>query len=131
MSTLYAILFYSSFDENEAIKTVHEAIKNGINFIDTAPWYGQRKSEEILGRALKDVPRKAYYIATKIGRYEVDVENMFDFSAKKTRESVEKSLELLGIETIDVIQVFAHIMSLPKALRFISKCLTTVIDSRH
>lgn len=98
-------IFYSSVNEPEGIKTVQEAIRKGINYIDTSPWYGQRKSEEILGKALKDVPRKAYYIGTKIGRYEKDVENMFDFSSKKTRESVEESLQLLGIQTIDVIQV--------------------------
>ncbi|KAJ6633177.1 ATP-binding cassette sub-family B member 6 [Pseudolycoriella hygida] len=97
--------FYGALDENGAICTVQQAIRMGINYIDTAPWYGQRKSEEILGRALKDIPRKAFYIATKIGRYELDVEQMFDFSAKKTRESVEKSLELLGVGTIDVIQI--------------------------
>lgn len=84
---------------------MQEALRKGINYIDTAPWYGQGKSEELLGKALKDVPRSAYYIGTKVGRYELDVENMFDFSAKKTRESVEKSLKLLGISTIDVIQV--------------------------
>ncbi len=101
-------LIYSSVDESEAIKTVHEAIKKGINFIDTAPWYGHRKSEELLGRELKGIPRRAYYIATKIGRYESDVENMFDFSGKKTRESVKKSLELLGVDSIDVIQVYFY-----------------------
>lgn len=107
------IFSFSSLDEDEAIKTVHEAIKKGINFIDTAPWYGQRKSEEVLGRALKDVPRKAYYIASKIGRYEIDVEKMFDFSSKKTRESVEKSLKLLGVESIDLIQVCFGKIQLP------------------
>ncbi|XP_033149503.1 L-galactose dehydrogenase isoform X2 [Drosophila busckii] len=93
------------FDLEEGIKTVQEAIKAGINYIDTAPWYGQGRSEEVLGLALKDVPRKAYYIATKVGRYELDYQNMFDFSGQKARESVEKSLKLLGLEYIDVIQI--------------------------
>ena len=39
----------------------------GINYIDTAPWYGHGRSEEVLGRALQSVPRQAYYIATKVG----------------------------------------------------------------
>ncbi|KAL7730987.1 hypothetical protein ACLKA6_014214 [Drosophila palustris] len=93
------------FDLDEAIKTVHEALKAGINYIDTAPWYGQGRSEEVLGKALKDVPRESYYIATKVARYELDYEHMFDFSAKKTRESVEKSLQLLGLDYVDVIQI--------------------------
>ncbi|XP_034487409.1 L-galactose dehydrogenase [Drosophila innubila] len=93
------------FDLDEGIKTVHDALKAGINYIDTAPWYGQGRSEEVLGKALKDVPREAYYIATKVARYELDYEHMFDFSAKKTRESVEKSLKLLGLDYVDVIQI--------------------------
>ncbi|BFF89926.1 L-galactose dehydrogenase [Drosophila madeirensis] len=93
------------FELEEAIQTVHEALKSGINYIDTAPWYGQGRSEEVLGQALKDVPRESYYIATKVARYELDYENMFDFSAKKTRESVEKSLKLLGLKYVDIIQI--------------------------
>lgn len=54
---------------------------------------------------LRDIPREAYYIATKVGRYEKDLTKMFDFSAKKTRESVEKSLQLLGLDYVDIIQV--------------------------
>lgn len=100
-----ASLLASSFEEDEGIKTVHAALKSGINYIDTAPWYGQGRSEEVLGQALKDVPREAYYIATKVARYELNYEDMFDFSAKKTRESVEKSLKLLGLEYVDVIQI--------------------------
>ncbi|XP_037949140.1 L-galactose dehydrogenase-like [Teleopsis dalmanni] len=97
--------FYGELDLDEAIKTVHKAIKTGINYIDTAPYYGQGRSEEVLGLALKEIPRQAYYIATKVGRYTKKYETMFDFSAKKTRESIYKSLELLGLDYIDVIQI--------------------------
>lgn len=100
-----ASLLACSFETDEGIKTVHAALKSGINYIDTAPWYGQGRSEEVLGQALKDVPRETYYIATKVGRYELDFEGMFDFSAKKTRESFEKSLKLLGVKYVDVIQI--------------------------
>jgi predicted aldo/keto reductase-like oxidoreductase len=40
------------YDEAEAIATVHEALKQGINYIDTAPWYGQGHSEELLGKVM-------------------------------------------------------------------------------
>ncbi|XP_030240308.1 L-galactose dehydrogenase isoform X1 [Drosophila navojoa] len=98
-------LFDKKFDEEEGIRTVQEAIKSGINYIDTAPFYGQGQSEQVLGKALMDVPREAYYIATKVGRYELEPERMFDFSAAKTRESVKKSLGLLGLDYVDVLQV--------------------------
>lgn len=54
---------------------------------------------------MKGIPREAYYIATKVGRYELDYENMFNFSKEKTRKSIDKSLELLGLNYVDVIQV--------------------------
>jgi len=97
--------FFGELDEPGAIRTIQQAIRSGINYVDTAPWYGQGKSEEILGKALKDVPREAYYIATKIGRYEKEISKQMDYSAKKTRESVEKSLKLLGLPYVDVIQI--------------------------
>ncbi|XP_055542441.1 uncharacterized protein LOC129728084 [Wyeomyia smithii] len=96
---------YGNLGETDGVKAVHLALKSGINYIDTAPYYGQGRSEEILGVALKDVPRQAYYIATKVGRYETDYRRMFDYSAKKTRESVEKSLKLLGVKCLDVVQI--------------------------
>lgn len=92
-------------DESNAIKTIINAIKSGVNYIDTAYWYGQGKSEQILGKALKQIPRDTYYIGTKVGRYEMDIEKQFDFSAEKTIQSFERSLELLGLDYVDIIQV--------------------------
>jgi aryl-alcohol dehydrogenase-like predicted oxidoreductase len=40
-----------------------------------------------------------------VGRYEPNFEKMFDFSAAKTIESVDQSLQLLGLDYVDVIQV--------------------------
>lgn len=96
---------YGTYDEADAIEAIRQAIKQGINYIDTAPWYGQGRSETTLGKALQGIPRQAYYIATKVGRYELDYENMFDFTVEKTRKSFRKSLELLGVDYVDVIQV--------------------------
>lgn len=84
---------------------VKEALRSGINYIDTAPWYGNGKSETILGKALHDIPRSCYYIATKVGRYEPEVDKMFDFSAERTLRSIDESLARLGLDYIDVIQV--------------------------
>ena len=41
---------YREFDEEEAVTMIQEALKKGINYIDTAPYYGQGRSEEILGK---------------------------------------------------------------------------------
>ncbi|XP_052867578.1 uncharacterized protein LOC128273613 [Anopheles cruzii] len=96
---------FGDLDVEDAIKAVEMAVRQGINYIDTAPYYGQGRSEEVLGLAFKNIPRQAFYVATKVGRYERNFEGMFDYSAQKTRESVEKSLQLLGVDCIDVVQI--------------------------
>ena len=55
-------------DEAESIRTIHAAIDQGINLIDTAPVYGFGRSEEIVGQALADGGRRdRVLIATKVG----------------------------------------------------------------
>ena len=92
---------FKRIDESEAVRTVHAALSEGINYFDTAPFYGLTKAEEVLGRGLKGVPRDQYYLATKVGRYG---EHEFDFSAERTRTSVDQSLSRLGVDFVDVIQ---------------------------
>lgn len=96
-----------AFDEQHGIETIRQAIRSGINYIDTAPYYGQGRSEQILGKALKGVPREAYYIATKVGRYDVAPNKQFDFSYERTMKSVDVSLDYLGLDYVDLIQVSA------------------------
>ncbi len=92
---------FRDIDEAQGLRTVHTAIDLGINFIDVSPYYGLTKAETVLGKALKSIPRGAYYLATKVGRYG---ENSFDFSAERVTASVDESLQRLGVETIDLIQ---------------------------
>ncbi|KAJ8949592.1 hypothetical protein NQ314_008174 [Rhamnusium bicolor] len=54
---------------------------------------------------LEGIPRKAYYLATKVGRYEKDPKLMFDFSAEKTKKNIDSSLKRLGLEYVDILQV--------------------------
>lgn len=44
-----------SYDEAEAIETIRQAIRQGVNYIDTAPWYGQGRSEEVIGKVLNKI----------------------------------------------------------------------------
>lgn len=91
--------------EAEGIQAVFTAIENGINFIDVSPYYGHYKAETVLGKALKDLPRDKYYLSTKVGRYGKDGVNIWDYSAKRAKESVYESLERLNIDYIDIINV--------------------------
>lgn len=96
---------YGNHLEEEATKAVHQSLRRGVNYFDTAYWYGQGKSEKFLGRALKNVSRDKFYIGTKIGRYERDVTNMFDFSARKVIQSAKDSLDRLQMNYVDILQV--------------------------
>ena len=96
---------FHSLKEEEGIKAVHTAIENGINFIDVSPYYGHLKAEVVLGKALKTVDRDKYYLSTKVGRYGKDGVNLWDYSAKKTQESVYESLDRLFVDSIDLINV--------------------------
>lgn len=96
---------FHSLKENEGIQAVHTAVENGINFIDVSPYYGHLKAEMVLGKALKDIDRNAYYLSTKVGRYGKDGVNYWDYSPAKARESVYESMERLHVDHIDLINV--------------------------
>ena len=74
----------SAEDKAAARELVLMCLKAGVNLFDTSHWYGQGRSERMLGHALEGVPRRAYYINSKIGRYDKDPLGMFDFSYEKT-----------------------------------------------
>ena len=86
--------------DDEAVAAVHRAIDLGINYLDTAPLYGE--SERRVGLALADGWREKIYLATKTGTHP---EWRGDFSATGTRRSVENSLRLLGTDYLDVCLV--------------------------
>lgn len=91
---------FRKIDLNEAVKSVHVALDQGMNFIDTSPYYGRGLSESLLGFALDGIPRDSYYLGTKLGRY---APSHFDFSAKRVRESVDISLERMRTDYLDII----------------------------
>lgn len=95
---------FHQVDESDGIRTVHVAIDNGINLIDTAPFYGLTKAETVLGKALCEIPREKYILATKVGRYGYKQKD-FDFSAERVTRSVDESLARLRVDYVDFIQV--------------------------
>lgn len=91
---------FRSVTLEEAFASIRTALELGMNFIDTSPFYGRGMSEVLLGIALRDVPRAAYTLCTKLGRYDV---HHFDFSAKRVVESVDVSLHRLGCGHLDIV----------------------------
>ncbi|HSG71999.1 MAG TPA: aldo/keto reductase [Planctomycetaceae bacterium] len=90
---------FRQVDLSEALRSVRVALDCGMNFIDTSPFYGRGMSEVLLGVALRDVPRDSYLLGTKLGRY---AGKHFDFSARRVEESVDISLERMGVEHLDI-----------------------------
>jgi L-galactose dehydrogenase len=95
---------FRSVAEEDGIRAVHTALDHGINLIDTAPYYGATKAETVLGKALKGVARDRYLLATKVARFGPEIGD-FDFSAARVASSIEESLERLGVDHFDFIQV--------------------------
>lgn len=81
---------------------IEHAIDRGVNTIDSSPFYGLGRSEEVLGQALRSVGRDRVVLATKCGRYG---QQDFDFSAKRVRSSLVESCRRLGIDHVDVFQL--------------------------
>ena len=96
---------FHDFDEQRGIDAVFAAIEAGINFIDVSPYYGHYKAEQVLGKALKQIPRDKFILSTKVGRYGKDGKNTWDYSAKRAQESVYESMERLNVDFIDIINV--------------------------
>lgn len=93
-------------EEKDAIGTIIHALENGIRVFDTAPSYN--KSQEYLGKALKNWTGEKPFISTKIGRLKADraEDTIVDYSTKTMRESLYNSLEVLGLDQIDLL--FLH-----------------------
>src|SRR5205814_1826334 len=91
---------FRAIDVNDALKSVRVALDNGMNFIDTSPYYGRGMSEVLLGIALEGVPRDSYTLCTKLGRY---APAHFDFSPRRVAESIDVSLERLRTDHLDII----------------------------
>ena len=81
-------------DEEETAKMVDYALKNGINYFDTAWGYHNGESETVIGKILNKYPRDSFYLATKFPGY--DLANM-----DKVEEIFEKQLEKCKVDYFD------------------------------
>lgn len=112
---------YAALTDAQAIHTVRRAFDRGVRYFDTAPHYGNGLSEHRVGTALRDVPRDAYALSSKVGRLLVPDERaprdqhgyvdvlpfrqVFDYSHDATLRSIDDTLQRLGIARLDVVYV--------------------------
>lgn len=98
---------YGVPDNEESIKTLYYALDLGINFWDTADFYGNGRNEELISEVLQH-NRDKIFIATKFGfkASEDGKSSTFDGSPAYMKVAVEASLRRLNIDTIDLY--YAH-----------------------
>ncbi len=115
--------------ESEAIAAVHAAVEMGMNFIDVSPYYGHYKAETVLGKALREIPRDKYYLSTKVGRYGKDGVNTWDYSGRRATESVYESMDRLGVDYIDLINV--HDIEFADLHQVVEETLPALVELRE
>lgn len=95
---------YGPVAEDAGVQTVLRAIDLGVNYIEGAPFYGE--CEQRYGTALVALGGRpaGLHLCTKVGMHPA---RPGDYSAKTTRWSVEQSLRILGVKSVDLVQVHA------------------------
>jgi aryl-alcohol dehydrogenase-like predicted oxidoreductase len=94
--------FGGSLADAAAIALVDTAFELGINFFDTANIYSEGRSEQVLGRALAARPRDSYVLATKLRGTAPDGGQ--GLSREQVLHQIDRSLERLGVEFVDLYQ---------------------------
>ena len=91
-------------DDRESTLAIHAAIDAGINFFDTADFYGLGHAETLLGETIGNRPDMV--VATKVGQKSINNERIeIDYSKKHIIEACEHSLRRLKREAIDFHQL--------------------------
>jgi aryl-alcohol dehydrogenase-like predicted oxidoreductase len=108
-------------ERSDAVKAIQAGFDLGVSSIDTAPVYGQGLSEEIVGEAIKGIPRDKVQILTKFGLTWTEAKGHFYFHSRDNsgkeidiyryaaKDAVKKeceiSLKRLGTDYIDLLQI--------------------------
>ena len=93
-------------DDALSIRTIHEALDLGVNWLDTAPVYGLGHCEDIVGRALKELKGRRPIISTKCERcWDEERQIIPRLKRASIRREIEDSLRRLGVDVIDMYQI--------------------------
>ncbi|MDX6256747.1 MAG: hypothetical protein QOJ11_3081 [Frankiales bacterium] len=102
---------WGQVDDEASIATLLHAFERGVNLVDTAEYYGDGHSEEVIGEALRRWGGDKVYVATKVRPVRWPAPDEDDplmrgrYPQWYVRESVEQSLQRLGVERIDLFQL--------------------------
>jgi voltage-dependent potassium channel beta subunit len=96
----------SQIDEKVSKELIHHAFENGVNFFDNADIYARGKAESVMGKSIKDLPREELVISSKVFWPTMEGPNGRGLSRKHITESIDQSLERLGLDYLDLY--FCH-----------------------
>lgn len=100
------VTFGTQIDQNAASNLIHAAYDQGINFFDNADVYANGQAELIMGEAIRDLPREALVISSKVFWPTMPGPNGRGLSRKHVVESLHASLKRLGLDYLDLY--FCH-----------------------
>jgi aryl-alcohol dehydrogenase-like predicted oxidoreductase len=101
---------WKNSDDEESLNSLQRALDLGCNFYDTAWIYGRGRSEKLLGGLVKANPDKQFYTASKIPPKNFRWPSKREFSLEECfppdhiQKYIEKSLENIGVNSLDLIQ---------------------------
>lgn len=96
----------SQIDEKISSDLIHAAYEQGINFFDNADAYANGQAEIVMGKAIKDLPREALVISSKVFWPTMPGPNGRGLSRKHMTESLNASLKRMGVDYVDIY--FCH-----------------------
>lgn len=96
------VTFGSQIDEQTAQELVHVAYDAGVNFFDNADVYANGQSEIVMGKVIKDLPREALVISSKVFSPTMPGPNGRGLSRKHITESIHASLRRLDLDYLDL-----------------------------
>jgi aryl-alcohol dehydrogenase-like predicted oxidoreductase len=95
---------WGDVNEDQAMEVLSAAADAGVTFIDTADAYGDGRSEQVIGRFLKERGDTAITVATKMGR-RVMPQDPAIYALDNFREWTDRSRANLGVDTLDLVQL--------------------------
>jgi aryl-alcohol dehydrogenase-like predicted oxidoreductase len=107
---MWGMAGWTGSDDQESLQSLHRAVELGCNFFDTAWAYGSGHSEKLLGELVRTYPGQKLYTASKIppknskwpSRRDYTLDECFP--PEHIREYTQKSLENLGLDSLDLMQ---------------------------
>jgi voltage-dependent potassium channel beta subunit len=100
------VTFGDQIAEKTAVQLIHTAYESGVNFFDNADVYANGQAEVVMGKAIKDLPREALVLSSKVFSQTMPGPNGRGLSRKHITESVHASLKRLGTDYLDLY--FCH-----------------------